>query len=86
MASRATALDIFAVRDSFAQAGLHGGDRPAAARHHPAVQPADPSTIFYATGANPLYAGLGLPASGSIERTFDLDVRTTQRRPGRRTA
>jgi hypothetical protein len=29
---------------------------------------------LYAAGANPLYAGLGLPASGSIERTFDLDV------------
>jgi pimeloyl-ACP methyl ester carboxylesterase len=34
----------------------------------------DRTNPLYASGANPLYAGLGLPASGSIERTFDLDV------------
>ena len=68
-------LDMFAVGDSFAQAGfvtvgidlpLHGITTP--------FNPADPTTIFYATGANPFYAGLGLPATGSIERTFDLDA------------
>jgi len=32
------------------------------------------SDALYATGANPLYAGLGLPASGSIERTFDFST------------
>jgi hypothetical protein len=61
--------DVVAVADSLADAGfvvvsidlpLHGLT--------------DPTNPFYATGANPLYAGLGLPASGSIERTFDLDV------------
>jgi hypothetical protein len=36
---------------------------------HGITNQADP---LYASGANPLYAGLGLPASGSIERTFDL--------------
>src|SRR5262249_7284557 len=34
----------------------------------------DPTNPLYAAGANPLYAGLSLPATGSIERTFDLDV------------
>lgn len=77
-------LDMFAVGDSFAQAGfvtvaidlpLHGITTP--------FNPADPTTIFYATGANPLYAGLGLPASGSIERTFDLDAQSnTSGAPG----
>ena len=75
---------MFAVGDSFAQAGfvtvaidlpLHGITTP--------FNPADPTTIFYATGANPLYAGLGLPASGSIERTFDLDAQSnTSGAPG----
>jgi len=68
-------LDMFAVADSFAQAGfavvaidlpLHGITTP--------FNPADPTTVFYASGNNPFYAGLGLPASGSIERTFDLDA------------
>jgi Bacterial virulence factor lipase N-terminal len=34
----------------------------------------DATNPLYASGANPLYAGLSLPATGSIERTFDLDV------------
>ncbi|GAC1697304.1 MAG: lipase [Steroidobacteraceae bacterium] len=67
--------DMLAVADSFASKGfavvaidlpLHGLTVPFAA--------ADPSTYFYASSASPLYAGLGLPANGSIERTFDLDV------------
>ena len=67
--------DMFAVADAFAQAGfvvvaidlpLHGITTP--------FNLADPTTVFYASGKNPFYAGLGLPASGSIERTFDLDV------------
>ncbi len=68
-------LDMFAVADSFAQGGfavvaidlpLHGITTP--------FNPADPTTVFYASEVNPFYAGLGLPASGSIERTFDLDA------------
>ena len=59
--------DMFAVADSFADNGfvVAGIDLPL----HGIADPADP---FYATAANPLYAGLGLPANGSIERTFDL--------------
>src|SRR5207302_1287028 len=59
--------DMFAVADSFADNGfvVAGIDLPL----HGITDPADP---FYATAANPLYAGLGLPANGSIERTFDL--------------
>jgi pimeloyl-ACP methyl ester carboxylesterase len=61
--------DMLAVADSFADSGfvvvsidlpLHGLT--------------DPTSPLYASGANPLYAGLSLPATGSIERTFDLDV------------
>src|SRR5207237_9696282 len=59
--------DMFAVADSFADNGfvVAGIDLPL----HGITDPADP---YYATAANPLYAGLGLPANGSIERTSDL--------------
>ena len=66
---------MLAVSEALAHAGfvaiamdlpLHGLTVP--------FNPANPTTYLYATGANPLYAGLGLPASGSIERTFDLDT------------
>jgi pimeloyl-ACP methyl ester carboxylesterase len=69
--------DMLAVADSFADAGfavvaidlpLHGVTTP--------YNAANPATYFYASSANPLYAGLGLPASGSIERTFDLELIT----------
>jgi len=61
--------DMFAVADSFADAGfvVVAVDLPL----HGITKQSDP---LYATGANPLYAGLGLPASGSIERTFDLST------------
>src|SRR6202035_363738 len=61
--------DMFAVADSFADHGfvVVAIDLPL----HGITSQTDP---LYAAGANPLYAGLGLPASGSIERTFDLDV------------
>lgn len=61
--------DMFAVADSFADAGfvVVAIDLPL----HGITSQTDP---LYAAGANPLYGGLGLPASGSIERTFDLDV------------
>jgi hypothetical protein len=59
--------DMFGVADSFADAGfvVAAIDLPL----HGVTNQMDP---FYATAANPLYAGLGLPAAGSIERTFDL--------------
>jgi pimeloyl-ACP methyl ester carboxylesterase len=67
--------NLFGVADSFAKAGfiaiaidlpLHGLTKP--------FNPSDATTILYASSANPYYTGLGLPASGSIERTFDLDT------------
>ena len=59
--------DMFGVADSFADAGfvVAAIDIPL----HGITNQMDP---FYATAANPLYTGLGLPAAGSIERTFDL--------------
>ena len=59
--------DMFGVADSFADHGfvVAAIDLPL----HGVTSQLDP---FYATAANPLYTGLGLPASGSIERTFDL--------------
>ena len=59
--------DMFGVADSFADAGfvVAAIDLPL----HGVTNQMDP---FYATAANPLYTGLGLPAGGSIERTFDL--------------
>ncbi len=59
--------DMFGVADSFADAGfvVAAIDLPL----HGVTNQQDP---FYATAANPLYTGLGLPAAGSIERTFDL--------------
>jgi pimeloyl-ACP methyl ester carboxylesterase len=59
--------DMLAVADSFADAGFAvvAIDLPL----HGVTNTSDP---LYATAANPLYAGLELPATGSIERTFDL--------------
>ncbi len=61
--------DMFAVADSFADAGfvVVAVDLPL----HGITNQSDP---LYASGASPLYTGLGLPASGSIERTFDLST------------
>ena len=61
--------DAFAVADSFGDSGfvVVAIDLPL----HGITNQSDP---LYAAGANPAYAGLNLPASGSIERTFDLDV------------
>ena len=61
--------DMLAVADAFADAGF-----VVVAIDLPLHGLTDPTNPFYASAANPLYAGLGLPASGSIERTFDLDV------------
>jgi pimeloyl-ACP methyl ester carboxylesterase len=62
--------DMLAVADSFADNGFAvvAIDLPL----HGVTSTTDP---LYASAANPLYAGLGLPAGQqSIERTFDLDV------------
>ncbi|HLJ05524.1 MAG TPA: hypothetical protein VKT26_04600 [Acetobacteraceae bacterium] len=61
--------DMLAVADSFADSGF-----VVVAIDLPLHGVTDPTNPLYASGANPLYAGLSLPASGSIERTFDLDV------------
>lgn len=61
--------DMLAVADGLADAGF-----VTVAIDLPLHGLTDPTNPFYAAGANPLYAGLSLPASGSIERTFDLDV------------
>jgi pimeloyl-ACP methyl ester carboxylesterase len=61
--------DMLAVADSFADSGF-----VVVAIDLPLHGLTDPTSPLYASGANPLYAGLSLPATGSIERTFDLDV------------
>lgn len=61
--------DMLAVADSFADSGF-----VVVAIDLPLHGLTDPTSPLYASGANPLYAGLSLPAAGSIERTFDLDV------------
>jgi pimeloyl-ACP methyl ester carboxylesterase len=65
--------NLFGIADSLAHGGFVGIviDLPLHGLTHP-FNPADPTTILYASSANPFYAPLGLPASGSIERTFDL--------------
>jgi pimeloyl-ACP methyl ester carboxylesterase len=61
--------DMLLVADSFADSGF-----VVVAIDLPLHGLTDPTSPLYAAGANPLYAGLPLPANGSIERTFDLDV------------
>jgi pimeloyl-ACP methyl ester carboxylesterase len=61
--------DMLAVADSFADSGF-----VVVAIDLPLHGLTDQSSVLYASGANPLYAGLSLPSTGSIERTFDLDV------------
>ncbi|MDB6089549.1 MAG: Extracellular lipase, Pla/cef family [Gammaproteobacteria bacterium] len=61
--------DMLAVADSFADGGF-----VVVAIDLPLHGITDQTNPFYASGANPLYAGLSLAPSGSIERTFDLDV------------
>jgi hypothetical protein len=61
--------DMLAVADSFADSGF-----VVAAIDLPLHGITDSTNILYAAAGNPLYSGLQLPATGSIERTFDLDV------------
>lgn len=61
--------DMLAVADSFADSGF-----VVVAIDLPLHGVTDPGSLLYASAGNPLYAGLDLPAGGSIERTFDLDV------------
>jgi hypothetical protein len=66
--------NLLGIADSLAAGGMVGIaiDLPLHGLTVP-YNPADPSTLFYASSSNPAYTGLGLPAAGSIERTFDLD-------------
>jgi pimeloyl-ACP methyl ester carboxylesterase len=61
--------DMLAVADALADVGF-----VTVSIDQPLHGLTDPTNPLYAAGANPLYAGLSLPATGSIERTFDLDV------------
>ncbi len=61
--------DMLAVADSFADSGFM-----VVAIDLPLHGVTDPTSPLYASAANPLYAGLSLPPTGSIERTFDLDA------------
>jgi hypothetical protein len=71
----ANRTNLFGIADSLALGGMVGIaiDLPLHGLTVP-YNAADPSTYFYASSSNPWYAGLGLPATGSIERTFDLDT------------
>jgi hypothetical protein len=65
--------NLLAIADSLAHGGFVGIaiDLPL----HGCTPPFTTSpacSALYATNSNPLYQGLGLPATGSIERTFDL--------------
>ena len=65
--------NLILIGDSLALAGLVGIaiDLPLHGCTPPfSTQPLCPA--FYASSTNALYTGLGLPATGSIERTFDL--------------
>jgi pimeloyl-ACP methyl ester carboxylesterase len=61
--------DMLAVADSFADSGF-----VVVAIDLPLHGLTDPTSPLYASAASQLYTGLSLPATGSIERTFDLDV------------
>jgi len=61
--------DMLAVADSFADSGF-----VVVAIDLPLHGLTDPTSPLYASAASRLYSGLSLPATGSIERTFDLDV------------
>jgi hypothetical protein len=65
--------DMFAVADSFADAGF-----VVAAIDIPLHGVTDPKDPLYATDANPAYTGIIPKGTGSIERTFDLDLNTNQ--------
>jgi pimeloyl-ACP methyl ester carboxylesterase len=70
--------DMLAVADSFADSGF-----VVVAIDLPLHGITDPTSIFYAAAGNPLYNGMSLPTTGSIERTFDLDViNNTSNAPG----
>ncbi|MBV8806742.1 MAG: hypothetical protein JO042_16910, partial [Sinobacteraceae bacterium] len=62
--------DMLAVADSFADSGF-----VVVAIDLPLHGVTDPTSPLYASGANPVYAGVLSSGTGSIERTFDLDVR-----------
>jgi pimeloyl-ACP methyl ester carboxylesterase len=61
--------DMLSVADAFADSGF-----VVVAIDLPLHGITDTASLLYASRTNPLYAGLSLPPTGSIERTFDLDV------------
>jgi pimeloyl-ACP methyl ester carboxylesterase len=67
--------NLFAVADGLAKGGFVGVaiDLPLHGLTVP-YNAADPTSYLYASSSNPWYQGLGLPATGSIERTFDLNT------------
>jgi len=67
--------NLLGIADALAHAGFVGIciDMPLHGRTVP-YNAADPTTYFYASSSNPWYKPLGLPAAGSIERTFDLNT------------
>jgi hypothetical protein len=71
----ANRTNLLALGDSLALAGMVGIaiDLPLHGLTVP-YNSQNPTTVFYASSANPWYQPLGLPATGSIERTFDLDT------------
>jgi hypothetical protein len=71
----ANRTNLFGIADSLALGGMVGIaiDMPLHGLTVP-YNAANPSTYLYASSNNPWYAGLGLPATGSVERTFDLDT------------
>ena len=67
--------NLLYVADALAHGGFVGVaiDLPLHGKTVP-YNAADPTTYLYASSNNPWYKGLGLPATGSIERTFDLST------------
>jgi len=67
--------NLLGIADALARAGFVGIciDMPLHGLTVP-YNAADPTTYLYASSNNPWYKGLGLPAAGSIERTFDLNT------------
>jgi hypothetical protein len=67
--------NLFGVADALAHGGFVGiaMDLPLHGLTVP-YNVKDPTTYLYASSSNPWYKPLGLPATGSIERTFDLNT------------
>ncbi|HWX68139.1 MAG TPA: hypothetical protein VNY25_00405 [Steroidobacteraceae bacterium] len=71
----ANRTNLFGIADALAHGGFVGiaMDLPLHGLTVP-YNVKDPTTYLYASSGNPWYQPLGLPATGSIERTFDLNT------------